>query len=147
MSTKRKKRAIIGTIIGIIPGAGGAVANVVSYGHAVSTSKYPEKFGTGIIEGIIASETANDAKDGGALIPTIAFGIPGSETMAILLGAFLIQGMQPGPKMLNEQLPFLFSLVWMIVFGGILGAIIGLSIARKLLPQTIYVSSFFRINI
>jgi TctA family transporter len=124
--------AVIGTLIGIIPGAGGAVANVVSYSHAVSTSKHPEKFGTGIIEGVIASETANDAKDGGALVPTIAFGIPGSETMAILLGAFLIQGMQPGPKMLNEQLPFLFSLVWMIVFGGILGAVIGLSIARKL---------------
>jgi putative tricarboxylic transport membrane protein len=128
--------AIIGTIIGIIPGAGGAVANVVSYGHAVSTSKHPEKFGTGIIEGVIASETANDAKDGGALIPTIAFGIPGSETMAILLGAFLIQGLQPGPQMLTEELPFLFSLVWMIVLGGILGAIIGLCVARKLTRLT-----------
>jgi len=128
--------AIIGTIIGIIPGAGGAVANVVSYGHAVATSKHPEKFGTGIIEGVIASETANDAKDGGALVPTIAFGIPGSETMAILLGAFLIQGMQPGPQMLTEELPFLFSLVWMIVLGGILGAIIGLCVARKLTRLT-----------
>jgi len=128
--------AVIGTVIGLIPGAGGAVANVVAYGHAVSTSKHPEKFGTGIIEGVIAAETANDAKDGGALIPTIAFGVPGSETMAILLGAFLIQGMQPGPKMLNEQLPFLFSLVWMIVLGGIIGAAIGLAVARNLTRLT-----------
>ena len=128
--------AIIGTIIGIIPGAGGAVANVVAYGHAVSTSKHPEKFGTGIIEGVIAPETANDAKDGGALIPTVAFGIPGSETMAILLGAFLIQGLQPGPEMLTKHLPFLFSLVWMIVLGGILGAIVGLSVARRLTRLT-----------
>lgn len=128
--------AIVGTIIGIIPGAGGAVANVVAYGHAVSTSKHPEKFGTGIIEGVIAPETANDAKDGGALVPTLAFGIPGSETMAILYGAFLIQGLQPGPEMLNKHLPFLFSLVWMIVFGGILGAIIGLAMARKLTRLT-----------
>ena len=126
----------IGTLIGLIPGAGGAIANVVAYGHAVSTSKYPERFGTGVIEGVIASESSNDAKDGGALVPTVAFGIPGSESMAILLGAFLIQGLQPGPEMLTKHVGFLFSLVWMLVLGGILGAIIGLSVAHRLTRLT-----------
>jgi len=131
------RSAAIGTLIGIIPGAGGAVANIVAYGHAVATSKHPEKFGTGVIEGVIAPEAANDAKDGGALIPTVAFGIPGSETMALLLGAFLIQGMQPGPEMLTQHQSFLFSLVWMIVLGGILGAVIGLPIASRLTRLTL----------
>ncbi len=129
--------SIIGTVIGLIPGAGGAIANVVAYGHAVSTSKHPEKFGTGVIEGVIASESSNDAKDGGALVPTLAFGIPGSESMAILLGAFLIQGLQPGPEMLTKHVDFLFSLVWMIVLGGILGAVIGLSVAHRLTRLTV----------
>jgi len=135
------RSSVLGTIIGIIPGAGGAIANVVAYGHAVSTCKNPDEFGTGRIEGVIAPEAANDAKDGGALVPTIAFGVPGSEGMAILLGAFLIQGLQPGPEMLTKHLSFLFSLVWMICIGATMGSIIGLVAARRLTLLTMVPSS------
>lgn len=131
------RSAVIGTIIGILPGAGGSVAALVTYGNAVSTSKHPEKFGKGAIEGVIAPEAANNAKDAGVLVPTIAFGIPGSESTAILLGAFLIHGLQPGPELLIQHQTFLFSLVWMIVLGGILGSVIGLPIASRLSYLTI----------
>lgn len=124
--------AVIGTVIGIIPGMGGTIANVFAYTHAVSTSSHPEKFGTGIIQGVIAPEAANDAKDGGALVPTLAFGIPGSESMAILLGAFLIHGLVPGPDMLTKHLDLTFLMVFAIILGGIMGACIGLSVASKL---------------
>jgi len=84
------RSAASGTIIGMLPGAEGSVASLVAYAHAVSTSKHPEKFGKGAIKGVLAPEASNNAKDAGVLIPTIAFGIPGSESAAILLGAFLI---------------------------------------------------------
>lgn len=124
--------AALGTVIGIIPGMGGTIANVFAYTHAVSTSKHPEKFGTGIIEGVIAPEASNDAKDGGALVPTLAFGIPGSEAMAILLGAFLIHGLVPGPDMLTKHLDLTFLMVFAIILGGIIGACLGLSVASRL---------------
>jgi len=126
------RSAIFGTIIGIIPGMGGTIANVFAYSQAAATSKHPEKFGTGVIEGVIAPEAANDAKDGGALVPTLAFGIPGSEAMAILLGAFLIHGLVPGPEMLTKHLDLTFLMVFAIIFGGIIGACIGLSVASRL---------------
>jgi TctA family transporter len=121
--------AVIGTVVGIIPGVGGPSATFVAYAHAVSTSKHPEKFGKGAIEGVIAPESANDAKDGGALIPTLAFGIPGSTTMAILVAALLMHGLDPGPELLLTQQTFLFSLVWLVILGGIIGAFIGMGAA------------------
>jgi putative tricarboxylic transport membrane protein len=121
--------AIIGTVVGIIPGVGGPSATFVAYAHAVSTSKDPTKFGKGAIEGVIAPESANDAKDGGALIPTLAFGIPGSTTMAILIAALMMHGLDPGPELLLTQQTFLFSLVWLVILGGIVGAIIGMGAA------------------
>src|SRR5262249_30206961 len=71
-------------------------------------------FGTGDVRGVIASESSNNAKEGGALVPTVAFGIPGSATMAILLGAFLIHGLTPGPDMLPKSLDFTFAMVWSV---------------------------------
>jgi len=126
----------IGTVIGMIPGVGGAVANIVAYAHAVQSSKHPEKFGKGIIEGVIAPESANNAKDGGALVPTLAFGIPGSEAMAILLGAFVLHGLAPGPEMLTKNLGVVFIIIWTIVFANFLATGIGLAFAGRLAKLT-----------
>jgi TctA family transporter len=121
------RSSIIGTVVGIIPGVGGPTAVFVAYAQAHSTSKHPETFGKGNIEGVIAPEAANNAKDGGALIPTMAFGIPGSTTMAILLAALYMHGMEPGRDLVLTQQTFLFSLVWLIILGGVLGSAIGLA--------------------
>jgi len=117
------RTAIIGTFIGIIPGLGGDVATWVCYGHAVQTCKNNENFGKGDIRGVIAVETANNAKEGGSLLPTIVFGIPGSSGMALLLGAFLILGITPGPSMLSEHLDLVWGMVWVLVISNIFGAI------------------------
>lgn len=98
------RSSFIGTFIGILPGIGANIGSVVAYSAAKTTSKTPEKFGNGSEEGIIASEAANNATVGGALIPLIAMGIPGSVIDAILLGALVIHGLQPGP-LLFEQNP------------------------------------------
>jgi putative tricarboxylic transport membrane protein len=90
------RSAIIGTIVGIIPGAGGNIASMVSYNEAVRASRYPEKFGRGIIDGVAASEASNNAEVSGSLIPLLTLGIPGAPPAAVLLGALLLQGMRPG---------------------------------------------------
>ncbi|UCG64926.1 MAG: tripartite tricarboxylate transporter permease [Deltaproteobacteria bacterium] len=100
----------IGTIVGIIPGVGAAIASFISYGEAKRRSKHPEDFGTGIPDGIVASETANNAVTGGALVPLLTLGIPGCPVAAILLGALIIQGLYPGPKLFVEHQHVAYSL-------------------------------------
>ena len=122
--------ATIGTYIGILPGLGAAIVDWVAYGHAVQSAKDKSKFGKGDIRGVIAPEAANNAIKGGALIPTIAFGIPGSLGMAILLGALLLVGLLPGPDMLTTDLPITFAMVWTIVIANILAAIVLMFLAK-----------------
>ncbi|MBI4529083.1 MAG: tripartite tricarboxylate transporter permease [Deltaproteobacteria bacterium] len=112
----------IGTYIGILPGIGGSAAQWIAYAHAVQSSPGRERFGKGAVEGVLGPGAANNSKDGGALVPTLAFGVPGSVSMAILLGAFLIHGIVPGPDMLDptKHLPLTFSFVWIIVIGNII---------------------------
>ncbi len=115
----------IGTYIGIIPGMGGAVSQWVAYAHAVQSSPDKERFGKGAVEGVLGPGAANNSNLGGALVPTIAFGVPGSVTMAILLGAFIIQGLVPGPPMLEPasrggNLDLTFSFVWIVVVSNII---------------------------
>ena len=113
----------IGAFFGAVPGIGGSIIDWLAYGHALKTEKGArETFGKGDIRGIIASESSNNAKEGGALVPTVAFGIPGSAGMAILLGAFLIHGLVPGPDMLTKNLKFTYSMVWSVALANILGA-------------------------
>jgi TctA family transporter len=126
----------IGTIIGIIPGVGGAVTNFLAYGHAVQSSKNPEKFGTGDIRGVIASESANDSKDGGALVPTLLFGIPGSLEMAVFLGALIVLGLEPGPRMMMDRPEVVLVLIYTLVAGNILVALIGIFGAGVLVKIT-----------
>src|SRR3954465_12406160 len=113
----------IGGGIGSIPGISASVVDWLAYGHALKTEKGANlTFGKGDVRGVIASESANNAKEGGALVPTVAFGVPGSATMAILLGAFLIHGLVPGPDMLHKNLDITYAMVWSVALANILGA-------------------------
>ncbi len=116
----------LGAGIGVIPGLGGGVAAFMSYVVAMQRAKHPETFGKGNLEGIIASETANDAKDGGALLPTVAFGIPGSADTAILLGAFILHGLQPGPLLLRDHMDLVYALLFGICVSQMATSGIGL---------------------
>ncbi len=113
----------IGAAFGAVPGIGASIIDWLAYGHAIRTEKGAQQsFGRGDVRGVIASESANNAKEGGALVPTVAFGVPGSAGMAILLGAFLIHGLVPGPDMLTKNLNITYSMVWSIALANILGA-------------------------
>src|SRR4051812_19440562 len=113
----------IGGGIGSIPGISASVVGWLAYGHALRTEKGARKtFGKSDGRGGIASESSNNAKEGGALVPTVAFGVPGSATMAILLGAFLIHGLVPGPDMLTKNLSITYAMVWSVALANILGA-------------------------
>ena len=113
---------MIGVFIGALPGLGGAVSQWLAYGHAVQSSKDKSRFGKGAVEGVLGPGAANNAKEGGNLIPTVGFGIPGSAAMAILLGAFLLVGLQPGPEMLAQHLDVTFAMVWILVIANIITA-------------------------
>lgn len=103
------RSALIGLGIGILPGVGATTAAVVGYSQAVQFSKEPEKFGTGVLEGVMAPEIANNAAVGGAMVPLLSLGIPGSATTAVMLGAFLMHGLRPGPLLLIQQRPLAFA--------------------------------------
>jgi len=112
--------SMIGTFFGLVPGVSGALSQWVSYAHAVQSAKDRSGFGKGDVRGVLGPGAANNSGIGAAMIPTIAFGVPGSATTAILLGAFIIQGLEPGPKMLTEHLDLTFSFVWIIVISNII---------------------------
>ena len=112
--------SLLGTVIGIIPGLGTGVSQWVAYGHAVQSAQDKSKFGHGDVRGVLGPGAANNSGIGGSLIPTLGFGIPGSVSMAVLLGAFLIQGIVPGPSMLTDNLELTFSFVWMIVISNVI---------------------------
>ena len=104
------RSSIIGTVIGAIPGAGGDIAAFISYGEAKRASKNPERYGTGEIEGLAASECANNSCSGGAMIPLLSLGVPGDAVTAVLLGAFVIQGLQPGPMLYKEHMDIVYQI-------------------------------------
>ena len=112
----------IGCVIGALPGLGGSVVDWIAYGHVVQTSKKRDEFGRGDIRGVIAPESANNAKEGGALIPTLLFGIPGSGSMAVFLGGLALLDVEPGPSMLGENLSFAYLIVWSLALANVLGA-------------------------
>ncbi|GAB6983780.1 tripartite tricarboxylate transporter permease [Nocardioides pyridinolyticus] len=122
----------LGAVVGIVPGLGGAVGQWVAYGHAVQSSKDKDRFGKGAVEGVIGPAAANQSKEGGSLIPTLAFGVPGGTMMAILMGGLLIQGVIPGPKMLSEDLSLTMSFIWIILFANIVAVAICLPLAGRI---------------
>lgn len=123
---------LIGFIVGAIPGVGASPATFIAYGQAKATSKHPETFGKGNVEGVIAVESANNACESGALLTTLALGIPGSPIMALMLGAITMLGLFPGPQMLTENLDLSITLIWVIAVSGVIGVAICLPLAPHL---------------
>lgn len=107
------RSTFIGVGIGILPGIGGATSNILAYTVSQKSSKYPEKYGTGIIDGIVASESANNGSIGGALVPLLTLGIPGDAATAMLLGGFMVHGIQPGPLLFSTHADLVY-----IIFGA-----------------------------
>ena len=114
--------AAIGTIVGALPGLGGSVVDWIAYSHVIQTTKNKHLYGTGDVRGVIAPESANNAKEGGALIPTLIFGIPGSGSMAILLGGFILIGIEPGVEMMTFNLHLVYLMVWSVALANVMGA-------------------------
>lgn len=113
----------LGAFLGMIPGITGAVMDWIIYGHAMQTEKgAKESFTKGDVRGVIAPESANNAREGGMLVPMLAFGVPGGAVQAMLLGAMLVHGFVPGPEILTKNLDLAFSMVWSIALANILGA-------------------------
>lgn len=113
------KSSLIGTLVGILPGTGGSIASVLSYGEELRSSKTPESMGKGCEAGVVAPEAANNAAAGGAMIPTLVLGIPGSPTTAIILAALILQGLQPGPRLMHEQPLMLYAIFFSMLIASI----------------------------
>jgi len=118
------RSSLIGIGIGILPGIGGGTSNIISYSVAKQSSKYPEKFGTGIIDGIVASETANNASIGGAMIPLLVLGIPGDTVTALLLGGLTIKGINPGPLLFKNQGTLIYGIFFAMIICTIFMALV-----------------------
>jgi len=116
----------IGTFIGILPAEGATVASMIGYNEARRWSKTPEEFGKGSLEGIAGSEAANNSATGGAMVPTLALGIPGSPTAAVILAGLMVHGLRPGPTMFTEQSDFVFAIFWSMLLVNILFFGVGL---------------------
>ena len=123
------RTSVIGAFIGMIPGLGGDAASWICYGHAVQSSKTPERFGKGAVEGVIAPETANNSKEGGSLLPTLFFGVPGSSGMAILLGAFVMLGLQPGPNLALSGMDTVWTLIWALMIANVIAVVMFFAVA------------------
>ncbi len=121
----------------VIPGLGSAVADWFAYGYALQTCKgRAETFGKGDVRGVIAVDAATNAKEGGSLIPTLAFGIPGSSTLALIFGGLVIVGITPGREILTTRLDITFSIIWLLIIGSILTTILCLMFTRQLAMAT-----------
>ena len=136
------RSSILGVFLGLIPGVGSETAPFVTYGAAKQISKRPHRFGKGSIEGVIGPEGANNAKDGGALVPTLAFGVPGSSAMVLLLGGFLLLGLQPGPEFLTENMDMAYGLAFVLIGANIIGALSLILIAKHLAKITLIPGHF-----
>lgn len=126
----------IGTIVGAIPGMGGSVVDWIAYGHVVQTSKDKSQFGKGDIRGVIAPESANNAKEGGALMPTLLFGIPGSGSMAVFLGGMVLIGIEAGPSMVTTDIGLTYTIIWSLAIANVLGAGLSLFLAGPISKLT-----------
>lgn len=116
------KCSIIGVLVGVIPGLGGSVVDWIAYGYTVQSAKYKLQFGKGDIRGVIGPESSNNAKEGGGLVPTLIFGIPGSGSMAVFLGGLALLGYDPGPHMVRNNLDITYTIVWSLALANVVGA-------------------------
>jgi putative tricarboxylic transport membrane protein len=127
----------LGALIGAIPGLGGSVVDWIAYGHVVQTSRDKSRYGSGDIRGVIAPESANNACQGGAMMPTLLFGVPGSGSMAILLAGLVLLGIEPGPSMVDTNLSLTYTVVWSLALANVIGAGICLVLAGPIARLTL----------
>ncbi|HEX6143866.1 MAG TPA: tripartite tricarboxylate transporter permease [Geminicoccaceae bacterium] len=142
----------IGTFIGILPAEGGTIASIIGYNEAKRFSKHPEEFGHGSIEGIAGPEAANNAATGGAMVPTLALGIPGSGTTAVILAALIAQGVRPGPALFTEQPDLLYTLFWSMLIANLMFLAVGFAGAKlfariTMIPRTFLWPSVFMLSV
>ena len=123
---------LIGFVVGVLPGAGATIASFITYGVERRLAKEPERFGNGAIEGVAAPEAANNAAAGGALVPLLALGIPGSGSAAVILGAMILAGIRPGPFLFREQPDLVWGLIASLYIGNVLLLIINLPLVPLL---------------
>ena len=119
--------SVIGVVVGVIPGLGGSVVDWIAYGHSVQTTRDKSRFGSGEVRGVIGPESSNNAKEGGGLVPTLLFGIPGSGSMAIFIGAIALLGsgqIEVGPSMLKNNLDVTYAIVWLLALANVAGTLI-----------------------
>ena len=121
--------AIIGYLIGVLPGAGATIASFIAYAVEKKVSKHPERFGTGIIEAVAAPEAANNAASAGAMVPMFALGIPGSGTTAVMLGALIMFGLRPGPELFQQHADFVWAIIASMYIGNVILLILNLPLA------------------
>ena len=114
--------SVIGVIVGVIPGLGGSVVDWIAYGHTVQSAREKSGFGSGDIRGVIGPESSNNAKEGGGLVPTLIFGIPGSGSMAVFLGGLALLGYDAGPQMIQHNLDVTYTIVWSLALANVFGA-------------------------
>lgn len=124
------RSSIIGTVVGVLPGAGGSIAALVAYSEARRASDEPDSFGKGNPNGIIASESSNNATVGGGFIPTLVLGIPGTPADAVVLGALMVQGVKTGPSLFNEQGSIVYTFIFGLIFATVLMLPVGLVLGR-----------------
>ena len=142
----------IGVFIGILPAEGATVASMIGYNEAKRWSKTPEQFGKGAIEGIAGSEAANNAATGGAMVPTLALGIPGSATAAVILAGLMVHGIRPGPSVFTEQANFAYTIFWSMMLVNLLFLVVGLTGAKifariTLIPTQVLWPCVFMVSI
>jgi hypothetical protein len=123
-------------VIGVIPGLGGAVVDWIAYGHVVQSSRDRSQFGKGDIRGVIAPESSNNAKEGGGLVPTLIFGIPGSGSMAVFLGGLALLGLSPGPHMVRQELDVTYTIIWSLAIANVVGAGLCILLSKQIARLT-----------
>ncbi len=131
--------SLIGVLVGVIPGLGGSVVDWIAYGHSIQSTPDKSNFGRGEIRGVIAPESANNAKEGGGLVPTLLFGIPGSGSMAIFIGALALLGsgeLEVGQSMLTDNLDYTYSIVWLLAIANVLGTVLCIILAPQIARLT-----------
>jgi putative tricarboxylic transport membrane protein len=126
----------IGCILGAVPGIGGSVIDWVAYGHVVQVAKDKSNFGKGDIRGVLAPESSNNAKDGGALIPTLLFGVPGTGSMAIFLAGMALAGVDPGPSMVGRNLEITYVIIWTLAIANVVGTVLCVAVTPSVVRLT-----------
>ena len=126
----------IGVLVGVIPGLGGSVVDWIAYGFTVQSAKDKSRFGQGDIRGVVGPESSNNAKEGGGLVPTLIFGIPGSGSMAVFLGGIALLGYEPGPHMVRNNLDITYTIVWSLAFANVIGAGLCILLSNQIARMT-----------